>query len=75
MGSSLPQFARNHIAGNLGTNQQHALPFHPPSEAAYHGFGHVFLRDDINFDTALFDSFFCGRTDGSDAQSPSAPSG
>ena len=68
MRSSLAQFARNHIAGNLGTNQQHALPFDTPSQAADHRLGDILPRNDFNLDAALFDSPFCGRTDGGDPQ-------
>ncbi len=66
--SRFAQFAGDDVAGDLGADQQDALPFYFSLQTADDGFGDVFLGNDVDFDAALLDGFFRGGADGGDAQ-------
>ena len=66
--SGLAQFARDYVASDFGAHQQDTLSFDFVFQAAHHGFGHVFLGDDVDLHAALFDRLFGGGADGGNAQ-------
>jgi hypothetical protein len=68
MGSCFAQLAGDHIARDLGADQQDALPFYFSFQAADHGFGDIFLGHDVDLYAALFDGFSCGGADRRDAE-------
>ena len=64
LGTQFAQFARDHIAGDPGSGQQHALPRYVITQALDHRLGDVLFGDDIYFNTAFLDRLLGSGSDG-----------